>query len=123
VSKGARGTMADGAPACECGEPGTDDLMTTCSLRGSLVVKDCIDRRCAHCGVEQDNIGHSAPCCTRYADGWSTCARHSAGHGSSRAGSRELTISPLILPRRYQIPTQCKMLIFRWKGFVILVLP
>jgi hypothetical protein len=28
----------------------------------------------------------------------------------------ELTIFPLILPRRYQIPTQCKMLIFHWKG-------
>ena len=31
-------------------------------------------------------------------------------------GKRELTIFPLILPRRYQIPTQCKMLIFQWKG-------
>ena len=28
----------------------------------------------------------------------------------------ELTIFPLTSPRRYQIPTQCKMLIFHWKG-------
>jgi hypothetical protein len=31
VSKEARGTMADGAPACECGEPGNDDVMIACS--------------------------------------------------------------------------------------------
>ena len=27
-----------------------------------LAIKDCIDRRCAHCGAEQDNIGHFAQC-------------------------------------------------------------
>ena len=31
VSKEARGTMADGAPACECGEPDNDDVMIACS--------------------------------------------------------------------------------------------
>ena len=35
---------------------------------------------------------------------------------NARYQARELTIFPLILPRRYQIPTQCKMLIFHWKG-------
>lgn len=31
VRKEARGTMADGAPACECGEPDNDDVMIACS--------------------------------------------------------------------------------------------
>ena len=31
VRKEARGTMADGAPACECGEPDSDDVMIACS--------------------------------------------------------------------------------------------
>ena len=28
---GQRGAMADGAPACECGEPDNDDVMIACS--------------------------------------------------------------------------------------------
>ena len=32
VRKEARGTMADGAPACECGEPDNDDVMRFVTL-------------------------------------------------------------------------------------------
>ena len=37
-------------------------LVVIISVTCLLAIKDCIDRRCAHCGAEQDNTGHFAQC-------------------------------------------------------------